>query len=236
MEDEIININEFNYSTDYKSFDNDNRYKWVPYYKYYYENITDNTILIKCDDDILYIDTDRFEEFINNIDDDVLYFPNIINNDVCAYFQQKFDIHNLFDYNINDNIIYEIGHSYPLTDWYRSFDKACQIHDLFLNDKDKFLLTNKDLINYGNRISINFFACNNIAVKKIFLHFLEHGNGDDETYFGGEGSRYLSSMNKINKINPNFLVVHFQFGPQDGNKLDILYLDKYNELLDKYKI
>ena len=50
-----------------------------------------NHVIIKCDDDILFIDIDSFESYINhriNDKDTLLLFPSIINNDVCSIFQK----------------------------------------------------------------------------------------------------------------------------------------------------
>ena len=58
---------------------------------YYSENLNDNDILIKCDDDIVFIDVNNFESYINSMKHGKFYYPNIVNNDVCAYYQQKYD-------------------------------------------------------------------------------------------------------------------------------------------------
>lgn len=204
-----------------------NKNIWCEFYNYYYHSMSPSDILFKCDDDVIYINVDDLKMFIENIKEPCLYFPNIVNNDVCAYFQTKNNIHDLFDYNLHYNHLDSIGISSPLTLWYTDFNKAYKIHSLFLENKQKFLLKNKDLIEYGNRISINFFGINYYGVDKYFKQLKYNINIDDETY--------IPIINKIlnqnNIINLNLTVVHFQFNPQNGIELDKIYLEKYNNLI-----
>lgn len=202
---------------------------WKDYYTYYSENIDDNTILIKCDDDIVYIDIKNFEKFIESVNDDILYFPNIINNDVCAYYQVKNGIHNLIDERDMQNCskkLLEWGQGMPMTEWHTFFEKADKIHELFLLNKDLFHLENQELIEHGNRFSINFFAANSLAIRKYFSEFVLSHQSDDECFL----SIITRKFGKKNKINLNFALVHFQFGPQNGKLLDEKYLEKYNLL------
>ena len=202
---------------------------WYYYYNYYLTNTNENDIVIKCDDDILYIDIDRFDDFINNINQECINFPNIINNDVCAYYQTQNNIHDLFNYNV-EHIINKVGVTHPLTNWFKSFDKANKIHEMFLENNDRFTMNMDNPIEYGNRVSINFFAIHKKAIDKYFSVFRKN-HYDDETIFGWAPSKF-----KKHRINFNFKVVHFQFGPQKGNRLDSLYLDKYKLLANDNKV
>lgn len=197
---------------------------WYYYYNYYYQNAKDNDIIIKADDDIVYIDITMFKEFIKSINTDALYFPNIINNDVCAYYQTKYGIHNLFTYDVSLEIN-KIGVQHPLTLWYTDLSKAIDIHTLFLTNQNKFKLNEENLISYGNRISINFFAIRGTAIKKYYKN-MPLNTSEDESYFA-----YMPIIFEKHKINLNMNVVHFQFGPQNVfNTLDELFLKKYKLL------
>jgi hypothetical protein len=207
---------------------------WNGYYSYYC-NVDDDTVVIKCDDDVIYIDINNFENFTNSIIENCLYFPHIVNNDVCAYFSQKLGVHNLFNYNIDQNKINGVGDTNPLTrwrgGWYADFSKADKIHELFLNDYNKFHFKNQYLIHYGNRISINFFAGKGNTIRRYFSEFMDSKyKNDDEAYISGLTPKVF---NKKNIINMNFTVVHFQFGPQNGKLLDSKYIHKYDELANK---
>lgn len=75
-----------------KVIDVKNKRSWSEYYRHYTKERYDNHIIIKCDDDVVYIDIDQFENFLKNREnspDSLLAFPSIINNAVCANFQQE---------------------------------------------------------------------------------------------------------------------------------------------------
>ena len=209
------------------------RYKWDPYYDYYINNIKDNEILIKCDDDILYIDINKFREFIDEVKEDVLYFPNIVNNDVCAYYQTKAGIHKIFDYNVGD-IEARSGDGNVLTEgkyqWWTNFNKAAEIHELFLKDPSRFHLRDQKLIHYSNRVSINFFAVNARCVRKFFKQYFILNNGDDEQVLSSTIPYHFAVKNIINM---NFCIVHFQFNKQNGFDLDIRFLRDYYKLANE---
>lgn len=212
---------------------NPERKIWGYYYEYYQKNIGENDILIKSDDDIVYIDIHKFDNFINSIDEKGLYFPNIVNNDVCAYFQQKNKMHNLFNYNIPEEVMARMdGDGNPLTTWCLDYNKAYEIHKIFLENPKVFNTENQKIIEYRNRISINFFSGKGLYIKDIFKKLSIYrndfwaGSFDDEGFFG-EAPKILGIPNKINL---NLTVVHFQFGPQNGRLLDEKYLNKYKDM------
>jgi hypothetical protein len=214
----------------YKCFypPNPDKHIWGHYYQYYYNNLHDNDTIIKCDDDIIYIDIteNKFKDFIGSIDSEALYFPNIVNNDVCACLQQNKGIHDLFDYNINSNQLQSVGIKQPLTNWFTNYEKAQKIHKLFLNDIKKFNLSNEPIIEYGSRISINFFASKGSYAKKIFKNLNEKFY-DDEGFIGTIPG--IPHFNK-HKINLNLTVCHFQFRPQNGKLLDDEFLESYENI------
>lgn len=201
--------------------------QWAEYYEYYAITTDDYDILIKCDDDIVYIDVNSFEKFINEVKENSLYFPNIINNDVCAYIQSINNVHNLVD--TIDLKLMVTGCTTPLTGWNGWFtqpEKADKIHNLFLSDRTKFII-NKPNISWSSRISINMFAGTFNTIKKYFNLFKQIGNGDDEAFFSSKVCEFTKS---INYIVPYFNVVHFSFGPQLVDGLDDKYVNKYYEL------
>lgn len=224
-------INDINYMTTISN--NNNKYKifrpknpnkkWVYYYNYYYNmHRNENDVIIKSDDDILYIDINKFEDFIKNMNPNCINFPNIVNNDVCAYYQQQCNIHSLFTYDIG-NKINEVGNKNPLSEWYTDFNKACEIHKIFLDNPNIFSVNNE--FYYSNRISINFFAITGNAIKEYFK-YLNVREIDDESIIG-----MLPKILNPHRIDMNFVISHFQFGPQSNNGLlDNHFLYRYQEL------
>ena len=86
------------------SFDNNpngllnNGYLYQSYYSHYATNLrySIEDIIIKADDDIVYLDIPHFNTFISNISISNIYFPNILNNDVNFIIQAKRNIHPSF--------------------------------------------------------------------------------------------------------------------------------------------
>lgn len=202
------------------------------YYQYYSKHIEDSDILIKCDDRIVYLDLNKFNDFVNIINDDGLYIPNIINNDVCAYFQQEEGCHKLFNYNVNKTelkkLISNIGNYNILSDWYKEYDKANKIHKLFLKNKNNFILKNENkIIEYGNHIHLNIFGILGKYAKEMFKEIKPYVIFNDNSYFG------LAPLhnNKKHKIFFGFICSYFSFDEQDIEKLEKKYLSKYESLL-----
>lgn len=227
-----------------KKPDNSTGGKWDGYYNYYSKNLNNNDILIKCDDDIVYIDVETFEDYLSSVKNGSFYYPNIVNNDVCAFYQQKYNVHNLFDYtenlkNWSKKLQLINDYATPLTGgfgkktkgWFESFEKASKCHKMFLENPDRFKLYSKPLENYASRISINMFACTGVTAKK---HFIKVITGDNNNRFRGNDEMIISGKSKAgNIINLNNTIVHFQFGPQNGKVLDKLFLNKYYTLAIK---
>jgi len=207
---------------------------WYEYYDYYINSdFKDDDILIKCDDDIVYIDIDNFKKYLNNINlsdenDRNLYYPNIINNDVCAHIQSLNGVHSLLP-KVDENLKQD-GCQIPLSTWCGWFTKtelADKIHNEFLNDKEKFIL-NIPNIKWNSRVSINMFAGNFKTIKESFEIFKKIGNNDDETFMS---ARRCLIENHNNIIVPYCTVVHFSFNPQLTQDLDDKYLHKYDRLI-----
>jgi len=134
-----------------------NKWTWVDYYAHYNKDTYPDHVIIKADDDIVYIDTLGFNNFIRNRlanPDWLLSFPSIINNGVCAYYQQKMGL-----------IPRDIGvFSYDTFQgelWSNS--KLCeQLHYHFIDNITNITSKSRSVQPIphpiGDRISINFFA------------------------------------------------------------------------------
>jgi len=76
----------------------DKGYLYQSYYAHYGTNLRyhKDDIIIKADDDIVYLDIHKFELFISNISYSKMHFPNIVNNDVNFVIQAKRNVHPSF--------------------------------------------------------------------------------------------------------------------------------------------
>jgi hypothetical protein len=200
---------------------------WDAYYAYYTKSeYAEHDILIKCDDDVVYLDVDMFAEYLNEVREGGLYFPNIVNNDACGYIQVKYGVHQ----HISDvDIVPEYGLTpIPMTGtkrgWYQRHDRAVAIHEEFLKNPDKFKINARPVI-WAGRISINMFAGRFNTIKKYYAIYLKHrGSDDDEGFLTVNLFRYTPG---VTVIVPFFRAVHFAFGPQGVSALDTAFLEKY---------
>ncbi len=206
---------------------------WDEYYEYYINsNYNPNDVLIKCDDDVIYLDVHNFASFINEVKPNSgLYFPNIVNNDVCAYIQMKYGIHNLVS---DTDIIPSYGNTAePLggwsKGWYTKYDRAAAVHTDFLRDPTRYSVQAKPVA-WKGRISINMFAGKYQDIQHYFKLFMIHGNHDDEAFFSHFLYNYVSGSNYVVPFMP---VAHFSFGPQNPNLLDNNFLGAYKTLSEK---
>ena len=207
-----------------------NYVNWNEYYEFYSNAAYDaEDIIVKCDDDVVYLDVDQMACYLNEIKQGGIYYPNIINNDVCAYIQYKYGIHKL----ISDSDIYEKYGTdrVPLTrwntGWYTRFDRAEAIHREFLANPRNFRI-NASTFPWKGRISINMFGSRFASIREYYALFMKHGESDDEGYF----SHIISKDTSVrNYIVPFMNIVHFSFGPQNPCKLDVLFLNSYQKLI-----
>lgn len=180
---------------------------WENYYKHYNNGDFENDIILKCDDDILFIDLYKLPNFINFIkkNDYDLVFANTINNGVSAYFQQnKFGlipkkIMN-FEYpNGNGNL----GFGGSL---WESGKKAENLHNYFIQNHEKFLNYDYDNENIQifTRFSINFFGYKGKKWNKI----CSAGLGCDEYNLTED---YVQHRNFKNILYTDFYVSHLSF-------------------------
>ena len=209
----------------------DGTWHWADYYRHFIESdqYDDDTIIVKGDDDIVYIDTEEFGNFLGQVTYDNLFFPNIINNDVCALLQQRaglFGDNPPVDVDTIPPEAFDLGYMDPLNGWAPDrcwaaiTAKARRLHETFLDDRHAFKLSGNN-IKWGSRISINFYAGRYKSLKKYYEQFMEYdGAKNDEGFLSA--ARCLLN-NQENVIVPFFNVSHFAFGGQrDGTLGDLL--------------
>jgi hypothetical protein len=195
---------------------------WKNYYNYYNDKKFENDIIIKCDDDIVFIDLYKMPKFIDFIKKNYydLVFANTINNGVSAYFQQN-------KYNLIPKEIMDL--EYPpggeCGSLWESGEKAEILHNYFIKNYDNFLNYeyNNEFIEITTRFSINFFAYKGKNWHKIINCY-----NDDECTLT---INYVKNKNFKNILYFDFYVAHLSYFKQNetGINLDKL-TDNYNKL------
>lgn len=202
---------------------------WKNYYNYYNQEKYKNDIILKCDDDIVFIDINKlpkFIDFIKNNDYD-LVFANIINNGVASFFQQN-------KYNLIPKDLMNL--EYPKNGFcgtlWENGKKAESLHNYFIENYKKFLdyEYNNEIIPINTRFSINFFGYKGKNWNKIINCF-----NDDELILT---VTYTKSKNFKNILYTDFYVSHLSFYKQvetgiNSNDLIEKYNELYNSIYEK---
>jgi hypothetical protein len=199
---------------------------WKNYYNYYDSAIFEHDIIIKCDDDIVFIDLNKlphFIEFIKNKGHEYdLIYANTINNNVAAYFQQ-----NKYDLIPKDLMMLEYPPEGRCGTLWESGEKAEKLHNYFIENNQKFLNYdyNNDIIPINSRFSINFIGYKGnkwYKIKDTCLH-----NNEDEYNLTFD---YVKNRGFKNVLYTDFYVSHLSFFSQTHSmNIDDL-ISKYNIL------
>lgn len=202
---------------------------WKNYYNYYDNIEFHDDIIIKCDDDIVFIDLiklPKFIEFIKNKGDEYdLICANTINNSVCAHFQQN--KYNLIPTNL---MLLEYPHEGYCGTLWESGKKAEMLHNYFIENYQKFVnyKYNDDVIPITTRFSINFFGYKGNKWFKIKDTCLN--TNEDEYVLTFD---YVRNRGFKNVLYTDFYVSHLSFFAQThAMNVDDL-INKYSVLYSK---
>jgi len=220
------------------TINNHHQYDWSPFYKTISKKkFYNDSVIIKCDDDILFIDIPGLKNAIQERIHDKKSFiihSNCINNNICTYFHK----------NKFENIQEKLNH-YPkggiLGPCFENPFLAAHMHNQFTNNLindisslNKYFIDNTYI---NHRISINFILLNGEDCK-----YFKHTSFNDEYELS---SYYPEKLVRPNKIIGNFITSHFSYSLQDKllnknkslnflyDKLSNIYLEKYNFNINK---
>ena len=221
-------IGKFNYETTQNQgfyFMDTCEKSWKNYYTYYNDKKFVDDIILKCDDDIIFIDLyklPKFIEFIKNNEQYDLVASNTINNGVAAYFQQ-----NKFNLIPKELMNLEYPNAGICGTLWEDGKKAEQLHNYFIENYSKFIdyEYNNEIIPVDTRFSINFFGYKGSKWNKIADCFV-----DDEYNLTVE---YVKNRQFKNVFYSDFFVSHLSFYRQIETNINIGDLTKkYNNLFD----
>lgn len=192
---------------------------WKNYYEHYNDKEYENDIIVKCDDDIVFIDLDKlpqFLDFVKNSEYDLI-FANTINNGVSAYYQQN-------KYNLIPKELMNL--ELPMGGYFGSLwengKKAETLHNYFIENYKKFLNYDykKEIIQIDTRFSINFFGYRGKNWNRICDSYV-----DDESNLT---EHYVEHRNFKNILYSEFYVSHLSFYKQNETGINL------NDLIEKY--
>lgn len=205
-------------------------------WSFFYKNISqlyENDIIIKCDDDILFIDINELHNAIlDRINDNISFVihSNCINNGVCAYYQKH-----LFPKLTTELSVYPIGGILGIL--FEKPEIAYALHDHFCID----ILKNIDNLNnykikneyITTRISINFILLRGNDLK--YLKDIDYEDEYELTSFIPE------QLDRPNKIYGNLLTSHLSYNFQEkillnNNQKIFTHYNNIKEIYLKYFI
>lgn len=187
--------------------------------------IDNNTIYIRLDDDILYLDSNFLQNLIEcriAHPEYFLVYGNIINNGICSFFHQR---HNI----ININCILKYN---AMSNLWASGLLAEQIHNIFIddinnNDTKKYQIDNR-IISNKHRFSINAISWFGAEFSKFNGYI--NSKEDEEKFLT---QLYPSSIEKNNFLCGSAICSHFAYYPQRKylDTKDIIH--KYSDIATK---
>jgi hypothetical protein len=197
------------------------------YYRYYTkERFPDPlTVIVKCDDDIVFIDASAFDEFIKArraATDAIIMSPAVINNPVCGVIQWQRGV----------------LPGFARTDF--GMESACAntIHKHFLKNPKRFITDCRKTARFSElpttaqyRFNINFIA---VLAKDLDIFQNEYIVIDDEQFLGVTAPMFYK---RSVVIDLHFIVCHMAFTSQRQEGYDeTRHLEKYALLaLEKKK-
>ena len=201
---------------------------WSPFYKTLATKLYDKkSIIIKCDDDILFIDIYGLKSALEDRWKDkesFLIHSNCINNGLCGYY-----LRNKFPMLKAQLSIYPKGGLLGVL--FEKPELAYAMHLQFLKDINNNIsnLNNYiiDDVNISSRISINFILINGSDLK-----YLENVSINDEYELS---SKIPEELLRKNKIKGDLITCHLSYQMQDKfilSKNDII--NQYNILYSNY--
>lgn len=226
------------------------------FYKYYAYNMEDEDVLVKCDDDVLFIGNLKpLIDYARNNPQISVTYPSIVNNELSAHFQMRenmipdprlsqlyterwplyeelTEIFTTLSYTTFYNEHSEEDYGPKLrTAWFQTYAAAWFLHDTFLKDRDRFHSEAVYLFEAPTRVSINMFAMRGETCRKFFIQsdFLTDRLTDDEEALTW---RMQKAFGTTNAFYLNTTCVHYSFSRQ------LLDLDHANKtfILDYVKL
>jgi hypothetical protein len=181
-----------------------------------------NDVVVKCDDDIVYFDLEKFADFIafrRARPEFLLVSANVLNNGVCAFFQQAAGF-------VPQSLgVFEMPPGGFGGSLWGDGQKAERFHDFFLEDPARFAAGAEAPIVWNERISINFIA----LLGDDLRHIPDLMRDDEHDLCYGVRKR----AKKANGVDPRFIASHLSFWRQDADMNVDRILGEYETLANR---
>ncbi|MBY8858895.1 hypothetical protein K7711_20650 [Nocardia sp. CA2R105] len=162
-----------------------------------------DTVFLKCDDDIVYLQLDKLEDFLRFRLAHPEYFlvsANVINNNVCAHHQQQ---HGAIPPSLMELELPPGGFGGML---WESATLAAELHHHFIDNRQLFEQVPPTPIEWSGRLATHF-----VSWLGRDLSYMSANMVDDEHALSVQIPTYLQ---RRHCIHPGFLVAHLSSGKQ----------------------
>ncbi|CAM4203101.1 hypothetical protein NONI108955_14350 [Nocardia ninae] len=180
-----------------------------------------DSVFLKCDDDIVYLQLDKLADFLRFRIDQQRYFlvtANVVNNNVCAYYQQQSGA-------IPASLMtLELPPGGFRGSLWESPELATRLHNHFLDNPDAFEQNSTAPIFWSERLSINFVAW--LGRDLSYMSAIS-GDGDDERILSVDIPSYLK---RPNCIYPGFVASHLSYFSQEAAMDTAALMSRYRRL------
>lgn len=137
---------------------------YAEYYKYYSVVNPYNGVIIKADDDIVYVNSTMvrpFAEYVHNHKEVFLLSASIVNQGLCAYYQQ---LHGAIPESVTKLPFAQNG----MGDLHDNAEQALMVHRYFLQNQEKFYIPEPEYYPFTYTINVNFIAIRGEEFHKTF--------------------------------------------------------------------
>ncbi len=174
--------------------------EFTEFYQYYAKNTSDQDVIVKLDDDIVFVNVSEVKCFVKFVAETTEAFTvsaNVVNNGVIAHFQQALG-----------SIPLDLGRmEYPSEGLFGilwgSSRKAYDLHKYFVTHQEDFF---KDVVvRYWARLSVNCITYSGRKAEEVYRTVLKHS--DDE-------QQLTTAVNKagaVSLVYMRLVVAHLTF-------------------------
>ncbi|MBU3063836.1 hypothetical protein KO481_20165 [Nocardia sp. NEAU-G5] len=181
-----------------------------------------DAVFLKCDDDVPYLQLDKLEDFIRFRLARPEYFlvsANVVNHNVCAYYQQQ---HGAIPRSLMELELPPGGFGGSL---WESPERARALHHHFLDNRELFEQVSLEPVEWSGRLAMHF-----VAWMGADLSYMSADMVDEERALSVQIPTYLG---RWHCLYPGFVVAHLSSGMQAGGMNDRQILGRYRRLASR---
>lgn len=196
---------------------------------YYTAQVFSKTLFVKLDDDVVFLETDRFADFLEAVEDHPAAVTSALTVNNGASTPLLPELWNAFE---------ALG--IPLLDVHLSNEYACAAHDFFFEHWRGLVTQQTEVVLTEDWLSINCIGMTADVLSRVATlvgkrspPFIAGRKWSPGTRLGDEGAANLQLRN----IFRGFTVAHLSFGPQDLVDEQLTpWRQRYAEIADEYLV